>query len=235
MNFEKWNDSFQIQQSFRNTIDNRTWNNFLQILEKNKFNYDFINKCYSYFDYNYETENRFKNIYDWVQKYDICLEKDYCRIMGIEYIPIKKYTWNYLTISPFPKLDYTDENKHKLFDFCVNIFNKINMKKFHFVIESGKDQENPHLHIHALFVYNKGINKNWKRNVIKLYNKTFTNSKIDWYTKKSRGWYNQVINPMNNKLFDVMIKDKLDYFNNSKKTVLHNNFEDIGLRGSSED
>lgn len=235
MDFKKWNDSFNEMQTFRNTIDNREWHNFLLILEKNRFNYDLMKSCYSYYDYNYETESRFKNLYEWVKKYDICLDVDYCKIMGLKYEPIKKLTWNFLTLSPFPKLDYTDTNKGKLLEFCDNIFNKINMHQYHYVIECGKDEHNPHLHIHALFVYNKGINKNWKRNVIKLFNKTFNNSKIDWFTKNGRGWYNKVINPMNNKLFDIMIKDKLDYFNNSKKGALHDNFEDIGLRGSSED
>lgn len=235
MNRTKFNFSIDEMREWKKLkVSDRIWKDFLQNVEKNRYRYDLMSRCYSYYDYNYETENRFLNLYDWLQKYDCCLERDYCIIMDLKYEPVKKYTWNYLTLSPFPKLCYSDTMKLKLVEFCDSIFNSITMSKYHWVIESGKDKDNPHLHIHALFVFNKGINKNWKRNVTKLFSKSF-NSKIDWITKNGRGWYNKVINPKNNSLFAVMIQDKLDYFVDAKKGEMHGNFVDLGLRGSSED
>lgn len=218
---------------FKQKRDPVEWDRFLYSLEAAKFKWN--SECTFYYDYHYETENRFLSITDFVKKYDICRDTDFYSVLGIEYTYVKKECYNFLTLSPMPHLEYTDENKSKLLDFCTEIFNKVNCKKYHYVIESGKDRDNPHLHIHSLFVYNKGINKNFKRNVVKAFGKIFK-ANIDWYGKcGSKGWYNKIINPLNNLMYEEIIKDKLDYFENCKKGILHDNFEDLKLRGSSED
>jgi hypothetical protein len=58
----------------------------------------------------------------------------------------------------------------------------------------------------------------------------FKPSVIDWKNSGGVGYHNVVIRKHNNKLYDTMLKDKMDYMDNSEKGC-HENFLDLGLKG----
>lgn len=140
-------------------------------------------------------------------------------------------TWNYLTISPSPFLEENDLDNFER--YIVNIMNPIYIKNCYWVIECGKDEDNPNYHAHLLFCFkNEGLSKNFKRDSCRLFKKTFKNHTIDWKKKNGVGWYNKIIRNSNNPKFKKILDDKISYFNNADKSALHQNFKDLNRKGS---
>ena len=74
--------------------------------------------------------------------------------------------------------------------------------------------------MHALVVFDK-TNKNFDRDFIRLWNNKFKNYGINFSHKGKQHFKGKdVVN---------IYKDKCDYFINHKKSVLHENFVDIGI------
>jgi len=183
-----------------------------------------LGECEIGLDWNYIKDN-----IEELTKYG-CNCRDLSRIMMKEY-NIPNSTWNWITLSPRPFLDYTKENQDKLVEFCEKIFIDINFNKCKWVIECGKHEDNPNLHIHALCNFsNDKVSKNFKRSVCALFKRMFKPSVIDWKNSGGVGYHNVVIRKHNNKLYDTMLKDKMDYMDNSEKGC-HENFLDLGLKG----
>lgn len=152
--------------------------------------------------------------------------------MEDEYIGYKKYIekldkkykkndysgYTFITLSPDHKnrnIEYNEENFLKLIQFCKSQFTEFNYSFFYWVIESGKNENDPHLHIHALVRIKNP--RHHKRDLCCLWNKFFPPLIGDDYH----------IRKCNTK---EMYDDKLNYMINDRKGT-HMNYEDLSLRG----
>lgn len=134
----------------------------------------------------------------------------------------KDYIYQYITLSPdhnLRKIPYTDENVLALQSFCEKWFNNIRYKFYEYVVECGKDKDDPHLHVHALVLLkHKKQGKNHARELKKFWGKIFPSSQLigkDYYSMNVSGQY---------------FLDKRQYFIDSKKGS-HENFLDLGIYG----
>lgn len=138
----------------------------------------------------------------------------------------------YLTLSPdklLRNLENTEHNRKSLYSWCKNWFehNPKYYGDYCFVIESGSKGD--HLHVHAvveLLTSHKHAEKlktSWRKHFPN--NQLLTTLNLS-SKKKGRGEYAFL-------RFDdpEILKDKLDYFDNSKKGS-HENLEDLNLGGS---
>ena len=130
-------------------------------------------------------------------------------------------TW--ITLSPDHlkrKLEYSPENIQLLQGWCSRFFDKKRYSFYHWVIEAGENQNDPHLHVHALVQFNKGFSQNHSRDLRAYWNKTFPASKLigkDYYSANMIGIY---------------LQDKLDYMNKGTAGSNHGNFIHLDLHKS---
>ncbi len=130
-------------------------------------------------------------------------------------------TW--ITLSPDHlkrKLDYSNENIQKLQGWCTRFFDKKRYSFYHWCIESGENESDPHLHVHALVQFNNGFSKNHSRDLRAYWNKTFPNNKLigkDYYSANVVGIY---------------LQDKIDYMNKGTTGSNHGNFINLNLHKS---
>lgn len=153
-----------------------------------------------------------KNAEKWLQKQLRKMNKDYSYI--------------YLTLSPdhiLRKIEYSPKNIKTLKEWCEKWFDPKRYIFSEYVVESGENSEDPHLHVHALVrLRHTKSNKNHSRDLKKFWSKYFPKSQLigsDYYSKN-----------VSRKFF----LDKLDYFKNAKKGS-HENFVDLGISGSYSD
>ena len=133
----------------------------------------------------------------------------------------KKYYW--YTIVPQERLPYNAEYLRKINDFCVDLFEKSAKKWFNevwWVIESGKHENNPNLHVHALVEFKSS--KHFRRDMLRKWNKYIPEGQYNITWERA----------IDMKSIDKeeYFKDKLDYMTNDLKGT-HENFTDLGLRG----
>ena len=109
-----------------------------------------------------------------------------------------------------------------LTDWCKKWFNDKRYSFYQYVIECGKNEEDPHLHIHCLIrLKHKKQGKNHSRDLKKFWAKYFPNSQLvgkDYYSTNVSGQY---------------FYDKQQYFIDSEKGD-HENFRDLGISGRSD-
>jgi len=140
----------------------------------------------------------------------------------------------FYTISPLRRMPYTAEQQRLLHDFCVELFVQKAKRNFidnWWVIESGKNEDEPNLHIHMLanFVHKH----NFRRDLTSMWKKHFGNdpgNDIEYrnYNKKKQKWNKGIdAKACNTKLIQ---EDKITYMINSEKGT-HENFTDLGLSG----
>lgn len=134
------------------------------------------------------------------------------------------YIYQYITLSPdhiLRKIPYNEENLNLLSDWCKKWFNDKRYSFYQYVVECGKDEENPHLHVHCLVrLKHKKQGKNHSRDLKKFWAKYFPNSQLigkDYYSKNVSGQY---------------FFDKQQYFIDSEKGD-HENFRDLKICGCS--
>jgi len=137
----------------------------------------------------------------------------------------KDYIYQYITLSPDHNLrciPYTEDNIKLLAEWCKKWFNDKRYTFYQYVVECGKNEDSPHLHIHCLIrLKHKKQGKNHSRDLKKFWAKYFPNSQLignDYYSKNVSGQY---------------FYDKQQYFIDSEKGD-HENFRDLGIAGSSE-
>jgi hypothetical protein len=143
-------------------------------------------------------------------EYKLKLDKKY---KNIDY---KGFT--FITLSPDHNnrnIEYSEENFLKLIQFCKSQFTEFNYSFYYWVIESGKNENDPHYHIHALVRIKNP--RHHKRDLCCLWKKFFPPLIGDDYH----------IRKCNTK---EMYEDKLNYMINDRKGT-HMNFEDLSLRG----
>lgn len=155
------------------------------------------------------------SVWDWNEDRDaIAAYKDY--IAGLEKKEDKfKYAgWSFITLSPDHnkrKIEYNDNNIQHLKDFCNAWFNETNYSAWAWVVESGKNSGDPHLHIHC-FCRIKNP-RHHKRDLITMWCKFFPKLiDSDYHIVKC-----------NTK---DMYVDKQNYLINDRKGT-HMNFEDL--------
>lgn len=147
----------------------------------------------------------------------------------------KYQSWNWLTIAPRPMLDIEEDlDKFEEYIRSITIGAKMYFSEVAYVIESGKNEECPNLHAHILYSFkNTSIGKNYKRDACRRYDRLFKTEKgIDWFNKKGKGWYNDTFRGKDTAELGIIIQDKRDYCDNSKKSALHENYCDLGLNDS---
>ena len=106
---------------------------------------------------------------------------------------------------------------------CTTIFNNekfIRFKEIAYNIETGKHEENPNLHIHALIDFNKS-NKNFDRDFKGVWMKEFKDYGIDFKKGGKQLFKGKNVN-------DVWY-DKLAYLRNDEKSILHQNYRDLEI------
>lgn len=136
----------------------------------------------------------------------------------------KDYIYQYITLSPdhnLRKIDYTENNIKLLSEWCKKWFTEKRYSFYQYVVECGKDSDDPHLHVHALVrLKHKKSGKNHSRDLKKFWAKYFPNSQLignDYYSKNVSGQY---------------FYDKQQYFIDTEKGD-HENFKDLGISGRS--
>jgi len=184
--------------------------NLDDINEEYSFSY-FINKVWNYHEH--------LDSYGEYKRYIEKLDKKYHNE------GYKGYT--FITIAPDKfsnrNIEYTEENFIQMIKFCKAQFSEYTYDYYYWVIESGKDENAPHLHIHALIKLKKGKSKHHKRNLECLWKKFF---KHGFYTEKngSRDYDSHNLNTK--ECYDK----KVNYMINDRKGT-HMNFEDLSNRG----
>lgn len=131
----------------------------------------------------------------------------------------------FYSIVPRERLPYNDFEIMKLTKFCEANFTAKNFTKCAWVIESGKHEDCPNLHIHAL---GKLKNKNFKRDCFTRWHKQYEDKyNIKYVEKKddgseNKGWDMKPCNTLK------IQSDKLNYLNNVLKGS-HENFIDLKI------
>lgn len=134
----------------------------------------------------------------------------------------REHIYQFITLSPDHikrKIPYTDDNIKLLKEWCHKWFSDKRYAYYNYVVESGENEDDPHLHVHALILLkHKKQGKNHSRDLRNFWNKYFPSSKLvgnDYLSKNVSGQY---------------FFDKLDYFKNDEKGS-HENFCDLEIRG----
>jgi hypothetical protein len=155
----------------------------------------------------------------------------YKKFMDLKY---KKNTYLYLTLSPdkfLRNIDPTKENLQAIQRWCEKWFTrnpKYYGKDYCWVVEVGSDGQHPHIHclveLKTSHKHAQNLKKAWARAFPKSQLLTTKNLSS---SKDARGEYTylRIDDPK-------IIQDKLEYFENDKKGLLHENLYDTGLRGS---
>lgn len=137
----------------------------------------------------------------------------------------KEYIYQYITLSPdhnLRKIEYNEDNIKKLKIWCEKWFTTIRYEFFQYVVECGKNESDPHLHVHALVrLKHKKQGKNHSRDLKNFWKKYFPKSELigkDYYSTNVSGQF---------------FWDKQAYFVDAYKGN-HENFRDLNICGRSD-
>lgn len=131
----------------------------------------------------------------------------------------------WITLSPDHlknPLKYHSIKLDQLSNFCLKWFNEKRYSYYSWVIEVGKNKEDPHLHVHALVqLKHKSMAKNHARDL-----KTYWERKLS-HTLKGKDYYSQTVT-------GIYRDDKLEYMTNSAKgsheNYIENPFDDERMK-----
>lgn len=131
----------------------------------------------------------------------------------------------WLTISPDHlknPLKYHSIKLDQLSNFCLKWFNEKRYSYYSWVIEVGKNKEDPHLHVHALVqLKHKSMAKNHARDL-----KNYWERKLS-HTLKGKDYYSQNVT-------GIYRDDKLEYMTDSAKgsheNYIENPFDDERMK-----
>lgn len=203
-----------------------------------KYNLDRLNPfdtlTYKFMD---ETSLTFESEYRWVMEdVDILLNAFNSGVIGHSCEKIidryvhkgpKVKSMSFYTIVPKERLEFTEANICKFEKFANTLFGpkyRTCYNKVWWVIECGKHEDNPNLHLHALIDFNQS--KNFKRALLSCW-KTFfpsTENRICYNENGNCGIHRVPCNTQR------IQEDKIKYLTNENKGT-HENFKDLGLSG----
>lgn len=132
---------------------------------------------------------------------------------------------SFYTIVPKERLPFTEVNIKKMRDVCESLFFQEKLfKKTWWVVECGKHEDNPNLHIHALVEFMDS--KNFRRSLLTVWKKHFPDPiyRIDYKVKHNVGIHRVGCNT------ERIQQDKVKYLTNENKGS-HENFKDLGISG----
>lgn len=148
---------------------------------------------------------------------------------------------SFYTFTPKARIGISEGEVDKMRIFCEKFFSKKYFVKCWWVLESGKHESKPNLHIHLLgkfrsFKNSKGseesMSKNFRRNMItawsKIYDPKFT-LKYKIPKNGEAGYFNEGIDHKPCNTLEIQ-NDKREYMINSKKGS-HENFIDLKVNG----
>ena len=134
---------------------------------------------------------------------------------------------SFYTIVPKERLKYDAFTIGHLAGFCELMFNERGSKYFKqcwYVVESGKHQQKPNLHIHLLADFKKMGSKFFLRDLKTLWRKHFPDEK---YTINYNVDGNKGIDRVDCNTLEIQ-QDKITYMDNDCKGT-HENFTDLGI------
>ena len=142
--------------------------------------------------------------------------------------PLRMFYW--LTLTGKDRIPDTPESVKLMTEFGNALFNNNNYKRFntvHWNIETGKHQDKPNLHLHALIIF-ENTSKNFhslkpkgRSDVRTLWNNFFNQYGLD-IGKDSYIFFK-------GKNIQQIYKDKLNYLRNEGKSILHKNYRDLEI------
>ena len=142
--------------------------------------------------------------------------------------PLKMFYW--LTLTGKDRIPDTPDTLKSMLEFGNALFNNNNYKRFNKVywnIETGKHQDRPNLHLHALIVF-ENTSKNFhslkpkgRSDVRTLWNNYFKQYGLD-IGKDSYVFFK-------GKNIQQIYDDKLSYLQNNEKSILHKNYRDLEI------
>lgn len=129
----------------------------------------------------------------------------------------KKERYNFGCIAPrIHRVPFTTDGINRIIDWCEMWFNHLKYSKYFWWIETGKDPDNPKLHIHYIWKVGKLLDtKNHARNI-----------RTEWNTYSGLGKITEKDEYYSHPFTDDVLCDKLSYAINSSKD-LHENFMDL--------
>ncbi len=186
------------------------------VLQPNFENGGWIAKEYA--DGDVHTLEYFINyIWDYIEDRDpiVCFS-EYLDALDKKENRVKYGGFTFITLSPDHNsrcIEYSDANIEKLKQFCKAQFTEFNYSYANWVIESGKHENDPHLHLHC-FARIKN-SRHHKRDLLCLWQKFFPPLiGSDYHIVKCNT--------------EDMFWDKQKYLTNERKGT-HMNFEDLAL------
>ena len=142
----------------------------------------------------------------------------YYNLKCADYLHKQIKNFYFLTITGDKRIPENPDNISKMLEFGDCIFSNDNYKRYERVvwnIETGKHEDNPNLHLHAVIVFTQST-KNFVRDCRTRWAKSF---------KK----YGSNILNKSYTIKGPYLQDKLDYLNNKDKSILHMNYKDLGI------
>ena len=145
-----------------------------------------------------------------------------------------KVDWKFITICPRARmnLNLLDTMKEFCNDFFDNNYSKY-FEELHYVVESGKNKDDPNLHIHFVAKPFKDGMHNFRRDLVKKWNFYFCEDYDISYKiysgldEKGKKKYNEGINTFPVRTLEIL-NDKIKYLSNDSKGS-HENFVDLGI------
>jgi hypothetical protein len=148
---------------------------------------------------------------DYIKYFNLCKKN----------FKLKKIKFFYfLTVTGKNRIIVNDDNIAKMKNCLKLIFNNDNYKRYYKVlynIETGKYEDNPNLHTHAVIIFDS-TNKNFKRDFTRTWNRFFKSDGIDF--KMDSFSYLPC--------YDIY-EDKCNYLKNVDKSVEHQNYLDLKI------
>lgn len=138
-------------------------------------------------------------------------------------MPIVRDRFYFYTFTGVQRIEDNQENIDRLHNIAKDIFNNNSWKRYKdvcFNIECGKHVDNSNLHIHALIDFEKS-NKNFERDFHNRWMKDFKGYGLD-FKKGGKQFYK-------GKNVNDIWYDKLSYLRNDDKSILHQNYRDLGI------
>ncbi len=127
---------------------------------------------------------------------------------------------SFYTVCPQPRLAYTSENWWRLQSLCEELFTGDIAGQYfsstRWVVESGKHQDAPNLHFHALVSFLPQKSKNFSRDgIMKIWRNYFPDHDISYKQKRKDGTYNRGVDRVACNTLQIQ-DDKLKYLTNSE-------------------
>ena len=135
--------------------------------------------------------------------------------------PLKRTRFYWYSFTGKSRIPATRENIEKMKLIGYRIFNNDKWKRFNTVywnIETGKHEDAPNLHIHALIDFEKS-NKNFDRDMTAAWVVHFKSYGLD-FAKGGKQMYK-------GNAVEKIWEDKKNYLLNDEKGILHQNFKDL--------